>query len=207
MEQPGKTAPWVVAIAASAGGVDALTQLLSRLPADLPAAVLIIQHLRRDRPTHLDEYLANHCPLAVRLAENGAGLETGVAYLAVPGQHVRVEGAALALDRGEPVHHLRPSADVLFASAAQAFGFGMIGVVLTGTGRDGACGCQEIKANGGVTIAQGDALHSAMPAAAIERGAIDYVLPLSEIPGKIVALVRHGGEASLRDSLGEEASP
>ena len=177
-----RTALWAVAIAASAGGIDALRGVLSLLPADLPAAVLVVQHLLGDRPTRLDEYLACHCPLPVRLAREGMLLEAGVAYLAVPGQHLRVAGSALVMDREQPVNHVRPSADVLFASAAQALGSRVIGVVLSGTGRDGARGCQEIKARGGVTIAQDEttARYFSMPRAAIELGAIDYVLPLPE---------------------------
>ncbi len=182
----------VVVIAASAGGIGALTQVLSRLPADLPAAVLIVQHLRDDRPTRLHEHLARLSPLPVRLAENGAGLEAGVAYLAVPGQHLRLEGSTLVPDRGDLVNYVRPSADVLFASAAQAFGSRVIGVVLSGTGRDGAHGCQEIKAKGGMTIAQDEetSRYFAMPRAAIELGVVDYVLPLSEIADKITDCVK-----------------
>lgn len=182
----------IVVIAASAGGIDALTQVLSRLPADLPAAVLIVQHLRDDRPTHLHEHLARHSPLPVCLAEDGVGLEAGVAYLAVPGQHLQVEGSILVLDHGKPVHYVRPSADVSFASAAQAFGSSVIGVVLSGTGRDGAQGCQEIKMKGGVTIAQDEktSRHFAMPRAAIEAGAIDYVLPVGQIADRIVECVK-----------------
>ena len=182
----------LVVIAASAGGIDALTQVLSRLPADLPAAVLIVQHLRYNRPTRLHEHLARLSPLPVRLAEDGLPLEAGVAYLAVPGKHLRIENGCLALDLGEPVHYVRPSADVLFFSAAQAFGSRVIGVVLSGTGRDGARGCQEIKAKGGMTIAQDEqsTRYFAMAKAAIELGVIDYVLPLPKIAGKIVALVQ-----------------
>jgi len=181
-----------VVIGSSAGGIDALAQVLSRLPADLPAAVLIVQHLRDDRPTRLHEHLARHSPLLVRLAEDGAGLEAGVAYLAVPGQHLRVEGSSLVLDHGERVHYVRPSADVLFTSAAREFGSRVIGVVLSGTGRDGARGCQEIKAKGGTTIAQDERTshYFAMPKAAIELGVIDYVLPLEKIGGKILACAK-----------------
>jgi two-component system chemotaxis response regulator CheB len=182
----------VVVIAASAGGIDALMQVLSRLPADLPAAVLIVQHLRDDRPTRLHEHLARHSSLPVHLAEDGADLEAGVACLGVPGQHLRIEDGRLALDSGEPVHYVRPSADVLFTSAAQTFGSKVIGVVLSGTGSDGARGCQEIKAKGGTTIAQDEktSRYFAMPGAAIEADAIDYVLPLKEIAGKIVECVK-----------------
>jgi chemotaxis response regulator CheB len=181
----------VVVIAASAGGIDALTQVLSHLPADLPASVLVVQHLKADRPTHLHEYLARYCSLHVRLAEDGMPLENSMVYLAVPGQHLRLDKERLALDTGEAVQYVRPSADVLFASAAQAFGSQVIGVVLSGTGRDGARGCLAIKAHGGITLAQDEmgARYFAMPKAAIDKDAIDYVLPAKRIAEKIVALV------------------
>ena len=182
----------VVVIAASAGGIDALVQVLSRLPSDLPAAVLIVQHLRSTPQTRLPEYLGIHSPLQVCLANDGMPMDEGVAYVAVPGQHLRVNNERLILGMESPVNYVRPSADVLFSSAAHTFGRGVIGVVLSGTGRDGASGCREIKENGGLTIAQDEqtSFCFAMPKAAIDTGVIDYVLPLSEIAGKIVALVR-----------------
>lgn len=192
MDQGTQMVQKVVVIGASAGGIDALTQVLSALPADLPAPILVVQHLRPDRQTHLPEHLARHSPLQVRLARDGMLLESGVVYVAEPGQHLRVGNGHLILELAEPVHYVRPAADVLFASASQAFGPHVVGVILSGTGRDGARGCQDIKAKGGVTIAQ-DAKTSryfAMPKAAIDAEAIDYVLSLPEIAGKIMALVR-----------------
>ena len=199
MGQHTQTVEKVIAIGASAGGIDALTQVFSRLPADLPAAVLVVQHLRPDWTTRLPEYLNRHTPLRVCLAQDGVPLEAGVSYVAVPGQHLRVENGCLVLDLDEPVHYVRPSADVLFASAAQAFGPNVIGVVLSGTGRDGARGCVEIRAKGGTTIAQdeGTSRHFGMPSASMDAGGIDYVLPLSEIAHKIVVLTkqkRRGGK-------------
>lgn len=186
----------VVVMAASLGGIDALPEVLSNLPAGLPAAILVVQHLRydNDRPTSLPDQLARRSPLHVCLARDGMPLETGAAYMAVPGQHLRIRNGRLALDLAEPVNYVRPSADVLFASAARAFGPNVIGVVLSGTGRDGAHGCREIKANGGITIAQDEETSRcfAMPRAAIDAGAIDYVLPVTEIAAKILALVRQG---------------
>jgi len=184
----------VVVIAASAGGIPALTQVLSKLAYNLPAAIVLVQHLTADHKTHLHEYLSRRCFLRVCLAKNGLPLEQGVIYVSVPGRHVRPKGGHLVLERGKPVNYVRPSADVLFASAAREYGSKTVGVILTGTGRDGACGCQEIKAKGGVTIAQDEETSSSfgMPKAAIEANAIDYVLPLDEIAGKITDLVRKG---------------
>ena len=185
---------WLIVIAASAGGIDALTQVLSGLTKDLPVTMLIVQHMKEDYPTHLHEHLERCAALPVRLAKNGLNLEAGVTYLAVPGQHLRLKDSTLALDCGPSVNYVRPSADVLFSSAAEAFGSHVIGIVLSGTGRDGTKGCQEIKAKGGIIIAQKDALYPDMPQSAIEMGLIDYVLPVSEIPGKIALLVWQGNQ-------------
>jgi two-component system chemotaxis response regulator CheB len=181
----------VLVIAASAGGIDALTQVLSGLSDDFPAPILVVQHLRADRQTRLPEHLARHCPLKVRMAQNGMSLEAGVVYVAVPGQHLRIENGHMVLSSEEPSNYVRPSADVLFASAAESCGGNAIGIVLSGTGRDGAQGCQEIKTKGGITIAQNEstARYFAMPRTAINTGAIDYVLPVDEFAGKIMEIV------------------
>lgn len=89
---------WLIVIAASAGGIDALTQALSGLAKDLPVTVIIVQHMKADYPTHLHEHLERSAALPVRLAKNGLNLEAGVAYLAAPGQHLRVKDSTLALD-------------------------------------------------------------------------------------------------------------
>lgn len=185
----------VIVIGASAGGIDALREVLSRLPANLPAAILVVQHLRDEPTTHLPEYLAQRCRMQVRLAEDGLPVEPGVVYVAVPGQHLRVDNECLILSSEGKVNYVRPSADILFASAAQAYGANVIGVILSGTGRDGAHGCQIIKAHVGTTIAQDKptSRQFAMPRAAIDAGAIDYVLPVEQIPGQIMALVHDTG--------------
>lgn len=184
----------VVVIGASAGGIDALTKVVAHLPYNLQAAVILIQHLTRDHQTKLHEYLARRSALPVCLAEDGLPLEEGVVYVSIPGCHLKVKHGCLSLVKGKPVHHIWPSADLLFSSAAREYGSRVISVVLTGTGRDGAEGCKKIKEKGGLTIASDEKTSYAfgMPQAAIELGAIDYVLPLEEIAGKIVELVRKG---------------
>ena len=181
----------LVVIAASAGGIGALTQVLSGLPADLAAAILVVQHLQAARETRLHEYLTGQSPFQACLAHDGMSLEAGVVCVALPGKHIRIENGHIVLSSEEPMNYVRPSADVLFASAAESFGGNVIGIVLSGTGRDGARGCQEIKAKGGVTIAQNEATsrYFDMPRAAINAGAIDYVLPVEEIAGKIMEIV------------------
>ena len=185
------TPPGVVVMAASAGAIQVLEEILSRLPANLPAPILVVQHLSPERETHLHEYLAVHSSLPVRQASDGMCLEAGVAYIAVPGYHFRIENGCATLDREEPVNYVRPSADVLFASAVKAYGAAVLGIILSGTGRDGAGGCREIKAEGGITIAQSESTsrYFGMPKAAIDGGAIDYVLSPPEIAEKIVDLL------------------
>lgn len=185
----------LVVIGASAGGIDALAEVLFHLPGHLPAAVLIVQHLRRDRQTRLPDYLGRLSPMRVVLARQGAALEKGVAYVALPDWHMLVKDSTIVLTDSHPVHYLRPSIDVLFRSAAEECGEDVIGVVLSGTGRDGAEGCKCIKERGGVTIAQDEATAKCfgMPRAAIALGAIDYVLPVTEIAGKIISVIEQGG--------------
>ncbi len=161
----------VVAIASSAGGINALTQVFSGFPADVPAAIIIVQHLRSDRTSNLPQHLVRSSRLRVIMAEDGLPLEEGVAYLAVPGKHIVIRDSRVYLNTDDPVNYVRPSADVLFTSSANAFGRRVIGVVLSGTGHDGARGCREIKAKGGITIAQDEktSRYFDMPRAAICR--------------------------------------
>ena len=125
------------------------------------------------------------------MAKEGVPLEAGVVFIATPGWHLSINKAVLRISLEAPMNHVRPSADVLFSSAAHAFGSRVIGVILSGTGRDGALGCQEIKSKGGVTICQDEktSRYFAMPKAAVDMEAIDYVLPLKEIAGKIVEIL------------------
>jgi len=201
-DSTGRQAKKVVVIGASAGGIDALTQVLSRLPAGFPAAILVVQHLRSDRQTRLPELLSHHSSLRVCPAQHGQPLEAGVVYIAIPGQHLHIQNGRLALSLEEPVHYMRPSADVLFTSAAQAFAHNVIGVILSGTGVDGAQGCLAIKAKGGMTIAQDESTsrHFAMPKAAINAGAIDYVLPVEQIADEITALIDKEGVKICRET-------
>lgn len=207
MEKHTQKVEKVVVIAASAGGINALLKVFSSLPADLPAAILVVQHLQADQQTHLPEYLTRNTPVRVCLAQDGMPLEVSVGYIAVPGKHLRVENGSLILSLEDRVHYLRPSADVLFTSAAQAFGSNVIGVILSGTGQDGARGCQEIKKKGGVIIAQDEktSRYFAMPKSSIDTGTVDYVLPLTEIAERIVVLVKGGqgfsGNRTIASSL------
>lgn len=188
----GRGAYDVVACAASAGGLNALTELLSRLPADFPAAVLVVQHLDPRHRSLMADILAKRTRLRVKEADAGEPLEGGTVYIAPPNRHLMVNpGGGLALSDSELVHFLRPSADLLFESVAACFRDRAIGVVLTGTGKDGAMGVTAIKSTGGTVIAQDPqtAEFRGMPEEAVATGNVDFTLPLSDIADALVTLV------------------
>ena len=144
-----------IVIGASAGGVEALCTLLPALPADLRAAVLIVQHIPRDRPSVLAEIFAARCPLRVVEAEDKAPVERGTVYVAPPDYHLLVDrGPVIALSADELVNYSRPAIDVLFESAADAYGERLLGIVLTGASHDGAAGLHAVAQAGGVAAVQ-----------------------------------------------------
>ncbi|WP_420033278.1 chemotaxis protein CheB [Streptomyces sp. cg28] len=183
----------IVAVAASAGGVHALTTLLSGLDGDFPLPVLAVQHLDPRHRTVLADILDRRTEITVKLAEHDEPVRPGTVYLAPPDRHLLVSpDRTLALSRSELVHFLRPSADLLFESVAGTYGAGALAVVLTGTGSDGAMGADAVKARGGTVIAQDPqtAEFSGMPEAAVRTGAVDFVLPLEEISAVVRGLVQ-----------------
>jgi two-component system chemotaxis response regulator CheB len=181
-----------VLVAASAGGLSALTSVLSELPADFSAAVAIVQHIEPHHRSMLAEILGRSCALPVTQAADGQRFQPGVVHVAPPDHHLLVDAdGSLSLTRTELVHFVRPSADLLFESGAASFGNRAIGVVLTGTGSDGSLGVEAIKRRGGTVIAQDEATSDffGMPGAAIEAGAVDFVLPLDQIAEALTSLV------------------
>jgi len=187
-----------VAVAASAGGLTALIRLLSGLPEDFPASVVVVQHLDPRHRSLIAEILSRRTPLHVRLAENNDVLAPATVHIAPPNRHLLVNpDRSVSLSESEMVHFLRPSADLLFESVAAAYKERAIGVVLTGTGSDGAMGVQAIKKMGGTVIAQDEETSDffGMPSAAIRTGCVDFTLPLDEIPSALVTLVMKGAVA------------
>lgn len=181
----------VVALVASAGGLDALSEVLGALPASLNAAVLVLQHLQPGRQSLLPHILEQRTPLRVREAQDGAVLDAGTVYVAPSSRHLRiVAGRTLSLTDTAPVHFSRPSADVLLGSLADA-GVPMIAVVLTGRGSDGADGSLRVHRGGGTVLAQDRATsrHFGMPGAATDAGGVDEALPLAAIAPRLVELV------------------
>lgn len=182
----------VVAIATSAGGISALETLLGRLPAAFPVPVLLVQHLDPRRDTLIAEVLGRATELTVKLAEGGEKPRPGVVHIAPPGRHLTVAaGGSLALSDVAPVHFVRPSADVLFASAAETYGARLLACVLTGTGCDGADGASAVCRHGGAVIVQDPdtAQFGGMPQAAVDACPEARVLPLDQIATVLCALV------------------
>jgi two-component system chemotaxis response regulator CheB len=185
----------VVAIAASAGGLFALRAVLGRLPEGFPAAVLVVQHLDPRHRSLMAQVLGRRTTLPVGEAADGDHLRPGTVFIAPPDRHLLVNaGGALSLTQTELVHFVRPSADLTFDSLAAAYEDRAIAVVLSGTGSDGSLGVQAIKQRGGTVIASDQATSEffGMPAAAIQTGAVDFILPLDEIAPALITLVGKG---------------
>ena len=182
----------LVALAASAGGIHALATVLSALAPDLPAAVVVVQHLAPHHRSHMAQIMSRHTALLVKQARDGEALRPGVVYIAPPDRHLLVNGdGTITLADTELVHFLRPSAAHLFETAAAAFGVGVVAVVLSGTGEDGAMGIRAVKKVGGTVIVQDEASaeFQGMPQAAIRTGVADRVLSLDQIGPALSALL------------------
>jgi two-component system chemotaxis response regulator CheB len=173
-----------VVIGASAGGVEALSVLLPALSADSKLGVFIVMHLPRDRPSLLSEIFARKCALPVREAQDKELVSPGTVYFAPTNYHLLLDaGPQLALSADDPVHHSRPSVDVLFESAAHVYGNRLLGVILTGANEDGAEGLAAVHDSGGVTVVQEPtSAHSPqMALSALKLRTADFVLSLNEI--------------------------
>lgn len=182
----------IVAIAASAGGLKALSEVLSGLPANFPAAIVIVQHLDPRHRSLMADILSRRTSLQVKQAQEGDRLELGMVYIAPPNRHLLVNtDKSLSLTQTELVHFVRPSADLLFDSVAASHKERAIAVVLTGTGNDGSMGVKAINKMGGTVIAQNEATAQffGMPSAAIKTGVVDFILPLADIAPALISLV------------------
>jgi len=186
----GQPATCAVAIAASTGGPRALLEIVPQLPAELPAAVVVVQHMPAVFTAYLAERLDRSSALQVKEAGAGELLKAGVVYLAPGGLHMALQrtagGISITLENGEPVWGLRPAADVLFHAVARHYGPRSVGVVLTGMGKDGAAGLRAIHEVGGWTAVQdpSSAVVSSMPRAARPFATVE--LPLERIAGAVV---------------------
>jgi len=192
---PRKNAARVVVVASSTGGPRALAEVFSRLPADLDAAVLVVQHMPPEFIPTLADRLGQLTVLPVTVAANGDPVLSGRLYLAPGGGQLRLRrgtySVTIEIDSGDPLCGSRPSADPLFQSAARIFGRNAIGVVLSGMGRDGAVGLRSVRGAGGGAVVQDRAssIIYGMPAAALAAPGADAVVPAREIAGAISDLL------------------
>lgn len=178
-----------IVIGASAGGVTALFSVLGALPADFAIPVLCVLHLPDDRHSQLAEVLQRRLQRSVHEALDKARIEPGQIYVAGPGYHLSVErDFSFSLSQEAPVHFSRPAIDFLFESAADAYGTGLLGVLLTGANEDGARGLLHIRQSGGRTVVQDprDAQVALMPEAALALHDPDHILSLGGI-GQLLA--------------------
>jgi two-component system chemotaxis response regulator CheB len=183
----------LIVIGASTGGPPALAQILSGLPRHLPIPIAIVQHIARGFVAGLRQWLDRQSALPVQLAAEGEPLRSGHVYLAPDDCHLQIAtGKQLTLSVEGPVDGHRPSIDRLMESAAAVYGHDVLGVLLTGMGRDGASGLQKIREAGGRTIVQDEAtsLVFGMPREAIRKGAAEMVRPLEKIADEIVNAVQ-----------------
>jgi two-component system chemotaxis response regulator CheB len=183
-----------VAIGVSLGGFDALHCLLGALPVDFPLPILVVQHLAPEAGAGLAEILDTMCPLRIKEADSGEVPQPGTVYLAPANYHLLVEAdGRLGLSVDPPVNHARPSVDVLFETAAEAFGSRLLGVLLTGAGRDGSQGLRAIQLRGGRTLVQdpADAVADSMPRSALDLLKPDAILPLAGLVTYLLNLAQN----------------
>jgi two-component system chemotaxis response regulator CheB len=182
----------ITVIGASAGGIAALRALLKALPADYPAAIFVVLHLAPESPPVLAGILDRSTRLTVRIARTGEPVTRGVVVVAPPDHHLILERGHVVLSHGPRENRHRPSIDVLFRSAAVAYGPRVTGVILTGMLDDGAAGLWAVKQRGGVAVVQDpdDAEYPDMPRNALEAVRADHRLPLATIPRQLQAIAR-----------------
>jgi two-component system chemotaxis response regulator CheB len=184
----------MIVMGGSSGALDAVQTILSSLPRTFALPIAVVLHILPGRPSGLASVLGARCPLSVKEAEDKEPMRTCTVYLASPSYHLLVEkDRCFALSVDDPVHFSRPSIDVLFESAADVFGNGLIGVLLSGANEDGARGLLAIRRAGGLTIVQAPAtaLSREMPEAALRLAAADHAPNLATI-GEL--LRTHAGE-------------
>jgi two-component system chemotaxis response regulator CheB len=182
----------LIVVGASWGGLQALRWLLEGLPDDFPTPLVVAQHRSSDSSDVMVRVLQSHSPLAITEASDKDAIEPGHVYIAPPDYHLLVEPGSLALSTEGFVHHSRPSIDVAFESAADAYADRLVGVILTGANTDGSAGLKRIRDEGGVTVVQdpATAARPEMPSAAMAAVKGAKVLPLRKIAPFLVEICR-----------------
>jgi len=182
----------LIIIVASTGGPQTTNIILSQLPRDFPSSIIVIQHMPPVFTGAFAKRLNKHCMIKVKEAKDGDHLINGQALIAPGGFHLEItNNNQVELSKKPPLHGIRPSADITMNSASRAFDGNIIGIVLSGMGKDGAIGVRNIKHKGGTIIAQNkdtSVVHG-MPKAALDTGSVDHVLPYHKITAKLVEIV------------------
>jgi two-component system chemotaxis response regulator CheB len=189
---------WIVAIGTSTGGPRALQEVLTRLPGKLPCPVIVVQHMPPGFTKSLADRLNSLSELTVKEAEDNDLLVAGTVFVAPGDFHLTIRkegaGAYISLNKDPAIGGLRPAVDPMMESVSEVFGAKTVGVILTGMGHDGAKGMLAIKRLRGMTIAEdrSTAIVFGMPKAAIEAGAVDSILPLTQVADGIVHCLKKG---------------
>lgn len=185
----------IIVIGASAGGVEAIPRLIASLPADLPAAVLVVLHVSAEGPGFLPEIIQRSAALRVAHAIDGEKIRRGRVYVAPPDHHLQMDGLHIRVWRGPRENSYRPSVDALFRTAAEHYGPRVTGVVLTGYLDDGTAGLHTVKRLGGIAIVQDpdEAQAPGMPQSALRNVKVNYCVPLAKIGPILVRLATKRG--------------
>ena len=182
----------IVVIASSTGGPKALSYIIPRLPKDIKAGILVVQHMPKGFTRPFAERLDKLSEITVKEAVDGESISGSTVYIAPSGFHMKIgEDLVIHLTKDAPMHGVRPAADITMLSASVVSGQSVIGVVLTGMGKDGAFGIREIKNRGGKVIVQDEetSVIFGMPKSAIDTGCVDEILALEHIPEGIVKMI------------------
>ena len=180
-----------IVMGCSAGGVEALKYVLTRLPQDFPVPILVVQHIAPNSSDSLARLLDDVCKIKVKEAEEMELIQSGIVYLAPANYHLQIEpDFTFSLSIDPPVSYARPSIDVLFESAAHLIGAQLIGVILTGANDDGSKGLKMVKNKGGITIIQDPANAKArkMPESALNELKPDYIVTLENLHKLLIKL-------------------
>ncbi|HYF64624.1 MAG TPA: chemotaxis protein CheB [Herpetosiphonaceae bacterium] len=198
----------IIVLGASAGGVEALTATMAGLPPVIDAAIFAVIHMPAQSPSMLAAILDRAGPLPVKQASDGAAIQAGRVYVACPDNHLVLEQGVMRVVHGPRENRYRPSIDVLFRTAANAYGRRVIGVVLTGSLDDGTAGLIAIKRQGGLAIVQDpdEAVYPSMPRSALQHVAVDHIVRLAQLPAVLAHLTATMPSYALPD-LAPAASP
>jgi len=184
-----------IVIGTSAGGFHALSSILERLPKEFRLPIIVVQHRAKDSLELFEEILQRRCPVTVKQADEKEKIRPSTVYIAPPDYHILIEAdSTISLSTEGPVQFSRPSIDVLFESAAVVYREKLIGIVLTGSNRDGAAGISAISRQGGLTIAQdpNEAEYSMMAQASIDTKNVKHVMRLTAIADLLLKLHNDG---------------